>query len=252
MSAAPPQKKCPFIVGANFGRTGTVSLKLALEKLTGAPVYHMKNVMQGGDEHDQFWIAAARGQVSAGEMRAFLAPYAGAVDWPASAFVKLQLEAFPDAVVIISERDDAGWYKSVYNTVYEPVRVKWMWLLRKMLPSRRLHQSMMAAVVWDGVFGGRFDDAEHAKAVFREYKRSMASIVPPERLIVHTAKDGWGPLCKLLKVPVPDEPYPHANTGEETRAIVGGSMNKDAMYVARCAALLVGVAAVVWAGVRSK
>ena len=50
------------IIGAGFGRTGTMSLKAALEELGYGPCYHMTEVFEHPDEHAPLWEAAARGE----------------------------------------------------------------------------------------------------------------------------------------------------------------------------------------------
>ncbi len=68
-----------------MGRTGTHSLKLALERLTGEPCYHMVEVFQNMD-HCPVWTAAAKGDMP--DWNAFLTGYGSTVDWPSAAFWK--------------------------------------------------------------------------------------------------------------------------------------------------------------------
>src|SRR5439155_9959701 len=98
------------VVGAGLGRTGTGSLKLALERLLGGPSYHMREVF-GRPEHVPVWHAAVNGEVP--DWDDFLADYVAAVDWPASSFWPELSEAFPEAVVLLSVRDPHAWFASV-------------------------------------------------------------------------------------------------------------------------------------------
>ena len=99
------------VVGAGLGRTGTMSLKLALERLLGAPCYHMAEVFVH-PEHVAVWHAAARGEPV--DWHALFAGYAAAVDWPVGSFWPEVSAAFPDALdpaldaerrVVVEERE---------------------------------------------------------------------------------------------------------------------------------------------------
>ncbi|HUI26312.1 MAG TPA: sulfotransferase, partial [Candidatus Kryptonia bacterium] len=103
------------LIGAGLGRTGTMSLKLALERLLGAPCYHMLEVF-GHPDHIAAWHAAADGRMP--DWRALLADYAAAVDWPAAAFWPELSAAFPDAVVLLSVRDPQLWWQSASETIF--------------------------------------------------------------------------------------------------------------------------------------
>src|SRR5437660_377784 len=106
------------VVGAGLGRTGTHSLKLALERLLGEPCYHMAEVFQH-QEHVPIWHAAANGNMP--DWDALFAGYVAEVDWPASAFYKELSEAYPDAPVLLSFRDSEGWWESAHATIFAGV-----------------------------------------------------------------------------------------------------------------------------------
>jgi len=79
--------------------------------------------------------------------------------------------------------------------------------------------AMTDRLIWDGVFGGRFEDRGYAIEVFNCHNEEVSRFVPPDRLLVYEVKEGWGPLCSFLGVPVPDEePFPHVNDAEEFRS----------------------------------
>ncbi len=103
------------MVGAGLGRTGTHSLKVALEQLLGGPCYHMVEVLGRADQRDT-WAAAVRGEEV--DWATFLAPYRATVDWPAAAFWKELSEAAPDAKVVLSTRDADAWWESASETIF--------------------------------------------------------------------------------------------------------------------------------------
>jgi len=203
-----PERAGLRVIGAGVGRTGTTSLKAALERLLGAPCYHMLEVFQHRD-HVPHWHAAARGRMP--EWRELLAGYAAAVDWPASAFWPELCEAFPDALVVLSLRDPQAWWESadetIFPTIREPARepgwyAEWQAMVHAMLGSRF----------------GAIDDAASAMAAFERHNARVRELAPPERLLEWRAADGWEPLCAALDLPVPDEPFPRVNTRDEWRA----------------------------------
>jgi hypothetical protein len=102
------------VIGAGFGRTGTKSLKAALEELGFDPCYHMSELF-GHPEHVELWEAAARGKSV--DWNELLGGYRATTDWPACSFYEELMQSYPDAKVILTLRDPNRWYESTYNTV---------------------------------------------------------------------------------------------------------------------------------------
>ncbi len=198
------------VVGAGLGRTGTNSLKLALERLLGAPCYHMLEVLSH-PEHVPLWHAAVRGEKV--DFQALLSGYAAAVDWPASAFYKELAEAFPDAIVLFSVRDAASWWKSADATIFAG--------LRRQRQAEKTPWNEMVSDLLDRRFTpGCLDDRMASMAAFDRHTEEVRRSIPATRLVEWRPGDGWGPLCAALGVPVPTEPFPHVNTTDEFRARV--------------------------------
>lgn len=193
------------LIGAGVGRTGTLSLRHALETLLGEPCYHMFEVREH-PEHIPLWHAAARGE--AVDWRALLSPYGAAVDWPAAAFWPEIAAAFPDAVILLSTRDAEGWWRSASGTIFEVIReVSGPW--------REMVDAMLAAR-----FTAAIHDRVSALAAFEAHNRAVRARAPAARLVEWQPGDGWAPLCAALGLPVPDLPFPHVNSTEEFRARV--------------------------------
>jgi len=199
------------VVGAGVGRTGTHSLKLALEQLLGAPCYHMLEVF-GHPEHVPSWAAAADGSLT--DWDAIFTGYGAAVDWPAAAFWREISAAYPDALVLLSVRDPDSWWKSASNTIWEVSQRDtddefmngWLQMVRRMLDER---------------FTPDWQDEAKAKAAFVRHNDEVRKSVPTSRLLEWKGGDGWAPICAALGVPVPDEPFPHVNTTAEFRVMTG-------------------------------
>jgi len=215
------------IIGAGFGRTGTTSLKAALEALGFGPSYRLDEVFKH-PEQVAFWEAARRGERV--DWEGFFAGYGLAVDWPAFSFYGELMEAFPEAPVILTVRNPGRWYESVRSTIYgihklsagpAPVRLAFA-LAGLFAPAVTGIARLADAILWDGLFDGRFEDRSYAIEMFHRHNEEVRRRVPPERLLVYDVKEGWAPLCDFLGVEVPDEPFPHLNhTREMRRRLLG-------------------------------
>jgi Sulfotransferase domain len=200
------------VIGAGIGRTGTMSLKVALERLGLGPCFHGRHVL---DHRDRLplWMAAASG--GAVDVAGLFAGYQSTMDWPGAAFWRELVAAFPEAKVILTERDPDSWYESVARTIYpmfgsrtDPRAAR----ARAAVPGLDVMTDFTRLLIWDGpFFGGRFEDRDHAIAVFEAHNAAVRAEVPAERLLVCEAGVGWPTLCGFLDLPVPDEPYPHLN-----------------------------------------
>jgi hypothetical protein len=200
------------VVGAGLGRTGTVSLKSALERLLGAPCYHMTEVFAHLDDHVPVWHAAVRGEPV--DWEDLLGGYRAAVDWPVGAFWRPLGEAYPGAIVLLSVRDDAEtWWRSADRTVFEAMR-------REPPPELQAWYAMISDL-WTATMGERWDDPDVAMAAYERHNAEVRAGVPPERLVEWRPGDGWEPLCEALGLPVPEDRFPHENTTADFRAMAG-------------------------------
>lgn len=201
------------VVGAGLGRTGTHSLKVALEQLLGGPCYHMLEVFGRADQSDT-WAAAVRGEEV--DWASFLAPYRATVDWPAAAFWKELSEAAPDAKVVLSTRDADAWWKSASETIFAV-------LARGTAPddaAGRGEFAMISALL-DQRFTPEWQDRAGAMAAYEAHNARVRAEVPPSRLVEWHPGDGWAPLCAGLGLAEPAEPFPHLNSTSEFRAMTG-------------------------------
>ena len=213
------------VIGAGLGRTGTLSLHAALERLGFAPCEHMTNCF-AHPERFALWLEAAR-RKRAGEpidWRPLFTGYRATVDWPGVYFWREMIAAHPEAKVILTVRDPERWYDSARTTIYAATHA------RNATPAARLLYGVVAwanpkagrgfrtvkETVWDGTLGGKFEDRDAAMRIFEDHNREVEATVPAERLLVFDVKQGWEPLCAFLGVPVPpNEPFPHVNDASD-------------------------------------
>ena len=207
------------VIGAGFGRTGTMSQKAALEQLGFGPSFHMIDVARR-PELLPGWQAAADDEDV--DWKALLDGWASTVDWPACTFWQEIWAAFPDAKVLLSVRDPDAWYASCAKSIHASAQAA----ARGELEGGSVEVSpeamkMINGLIWDGTFKGRFDDKDFAIGVYQAHNELVQAKVPADRLLVYEVKEGWEPLCEFLDVPVPEGPMPHLNDATSFRAMVG-------------------------------
>lgn len=187
------------VVGAGLGRTGTKSLKFALERLLEQPCYHMVEVF-AHPEHVPLWHAAARGE--AVDWSLIFDGYAATVDWPSGAFWRELSAFYPDSLVILSYRDAEAWWKSASSTIF---------------PSMKETEGEWRAMI-DDLFKNRFtsdiDNREACIEAFHQHNEQVRNAGLGPRLLEWRTGDGWEPLCRTLNLEIPDEPFPHTNSTE--------------------------------------
>ena len=196
------------VIGAGFGRTGTMSLKLALEQLGFGPCYHMREVL-ARPPHDPVWHAATRGEPV--DWDTLFQGFASAVDWPVAAFWRELCHHYPDARFVLSVRDPRKWHESVMQTIFKALSST----PDPADPQACAHRAMTRDLILDRTFDRRLDDPLHAIGVYERHNQSVQDCIAAERLLVYETGSGWEPLCAFLGCAVPDEPYPHANNREE-------------------------------------
>lgn len=207
------------VIGAGFGRTGTMSQKAALEQLGFGPSFHMIDIARRPDLLPG-WQAAVDGEEV--DWEALLAGWESTVDWPACTFWEQIWAAFPDAKVLLSVRDSEAWYASCAKSIHASAQAA----VKGELEGGTIEVSpeamrMINDLIWNGTFKGRFDDKAFAMGVFEAHNEHVQREVPADRLLVYDVKQGWEPLCEFLEVPVPGGPMPHLNDATSFRAMVG-------------------------------
>jgi hypothetical protein len=195
------------VIGAGLPRTGTMTLKNALETLLGAPCHHMTEVFDRGETDPPAFLAAARGDYP--DWDELFAGYAAAVDWPGSAFYAELADHYPDAIVVLSRRDSfASWWKSAGNTVFRAMDAA-----DDFAPPVWLE---MIDAIWEKTFPGTDRANPEAlgalEAAYDRYHERVRATIPAERLVEFETGAGWQPLCDALGLPVPAEPFPHLNS----------------------------------------
>ena len=198
------------VIGAGAGRTGTETLRRALETLGFAPCHHMF-ALRDDPALVPPWLAVARREASP-DWDALFEGFEAQVDWPGAAFWREIAAHFAEARVILSVRDAAGWYDSLAATILPFVAAR-----GRHSPPHRNDMAEITERLLRRELGDPFD-RDRAMAAYERRLAEVREAIPPERLLELPMGAGWGPLCEFLGRPVPDAPYPSGNTAAEFRA----------------------------------
>jgi hypothetical protein len=200
------------IIGAGFGRTGTHSLKSAIEILGFGPCHHMYEVRRSA-EQIAYWTDAALG--AAMDWDKVFAGYNAQVDWPAAYYWEDLAMHFPEAKVILTHRDPEDWYESIKSTILPAAEIG---RSQDPDPMGRAGSDISYQIVLQKVFGGRLSDKAHAVRVYTKHLEQVKHVISPDRLLTYDVRDGWDPLCDFLGVDRPDQAFPSGNSTADFRA----------------------------------
>lgn len=202
----------PRVIGAGYGRTGTQSLKAALEHLGYQPCYSMVDVVLKrpgwNDGHLEAWHAfVCQGHPM--NWGWLFARYEACLDAPVHYCFRELTEAFPEAAVVLTVRDPQSWFESwqALQETSERVRVA---------TERDSHMRQWGELL-QALRARAFGDAVGRDATIRVFQKRVAEVqatVSPDRLLIFDVQQGWAPLCAFLGRPVPDVPFPHVNDRE--------------------------------------
>jgi hypothetical protein len=217
------------IIGAGFGRTGTMSTYTALNQL-GFPCYHMIEVLQNKANagHLDFWRRVAHSPPGAqADWEQVFAHYRACVDNPACCVWRELLEAYPGAKVLLTvhPQGPGAWYDSTIDTIYFTENVWQFKVLEIFTPFGRKFGDMSRRLIWGRVLGGVMHDRDAAIARYNKYVEEVKAAVPADRLLVFSVDQGWGPLCDFLGLPVPDTPFPNVNDRADVKKVIAGITN---------------------------
>ena len=202
------------VIGVGMPRTGTLSLKTALEQLGFGPCHHMVELFA----HPEQWPAWDRvGEGEDVDWEEIFGPYRSVTDAPGVYFWRDLVERYPAAKVVLTERDAERWYDSMQSTIFSPK-----------------HRETMGSTPVGALIGklaqrswpGRNSNLSHGPPprelmvqMFKDHNAAVRAEIAPERLLIYRVSEGWGPLCEFLGVAAPDTPFPRLNSSEEFHGI---------------------------------
>ncbi len=192
------------VIGAGFGRTGTESMKTALETLGLGPCQHMK-VLLADPKQEAYWrkVLQDEQQGKLPNWDEAYAEYNSGVDWPTAYYWRQLADYYPNAKILLTLRDADSWYESTANTILK--------VIKKLSDPDSIGLKMIS----EGVFHNRLEDRDYTIALYEKHNAEVRAAFPPERLLEYNLGDGWESLCKFLELPVPNESYPQSNASDE-------------------------------------
>jgi hypothetical protein len=135
-------------------------------------------------------------------------------DYPTSCFVDELLAAYPDAKVILTVRDNVDvWHKSVMDTLwigrfeFGKPRTAFRAFIQALIPKPvgiRVPQCIYKYTYLN-------DHPKLGRQAYLKHNAHVRDISPKDKFLEFNVKEGWGPLCDFLEVPVPDTPFPRVN-----------------------------------------
>ncbi len=205
------------VIGAGLGRTGTTSLLVALRQLLGKPCYHMSEVFDN-EGHVELWKQASNGELP--DWENFYNEYGATVDWPSAAFWSELSVVFPDALILLSERDAESWWSSASETIFQLDNI----------PGTDNNKRSMLESLFNNKFTPDYRDKYKAIAAYERHNLIVKESVPKDRLLIWNATQGWEPICNALDLPIPDAPFPKVNTRQQWQNRVNSKSNDEGMY----------------------
>lgn len=203
------------LIGTGVGRTGTYSLKLAINQLGLGPCHHMEEVLHNMPVQVPLWSAALNG---AADWQSIYDGYPSALDWPTVGFFRELYDAYPSAKFVLTLRSPESWADSFGGTIYQLLAGR-----DQAPPEMRDWLEMSARVIGNTGFPEGLD-RDGLIAAFVAHNDAVRATIPAGQLLEFEVKEGWGPLCEFLEVPVPDEPFPRTNHREEFWDRVNGNL----------------------------
>ncbi len=201
------------VIGVGVGRTGTYSLKLAINELGLGPCHHMEEVLHNQPVQVPLWVEALKRNADWG---AIFSDYKSAVDWPTARFYQELSEVYPSAKFILTHRSPESWAQSFSQTIYKFLAEK-----EHAPKEMKAWLDMCGDVISETGFPPNLDIGA-LESAFIEHNEAVKAAIPAQQLLVYQVKEGWEPLCKFLGKPVPEKPFPRTNDRSEFWDLVSG------------------------------
>jgi len=207
------------VIGAGFGRTGTMSIKMALEQLGLGPCHHMEEVFKNPEQLSYWQAAADRLPV---EWEDVFSGYNSAIDWPSTHYWRELADIYPDSKILLSLRPADRWWGSFSGTIKKLLEI------RHTIPDEypRSILDMAYKLIAEQTFKGGMDDKAIVLSEYQKRIDDVKQTIPADRLLVFEVTEGWAPLCEFLNLPIPDVEFPRSNSKEEFWEVFGAG-NSD-------------------------
>lgn len=196
------------IIGAGWGRTGTRSLKTALDILGyncyhGCYVFYPELKKQDVDFFINASILHNKNKGNEIDFSKILEGFDAGVDINISKFYKELFIQNPKAKVILTIRDFNKWYDSFNNTLFTADQQN--------AKKEKMVFELFNKMYYETLFEGQFRNKEFIIQKYKDHIEEVKSIIPKDQLLLFDITQGWEPLCKFLNKEIPNETFPNTN-----------------------------------------
>ncbi|KAF2733204.1 hypothetical protein EJ04DRAFT_396055, partial [Polyplosphaeria fusca] len=209
------------VIGAGYSRTGTLSMAMALETLLSGPVMHGGSQLLGReDAYVRLWsrIFDAHAKNDRNLLLKILhqatAGFVAITDAPGNCFIEELLELYPEAEVVCVRRDKDRWWQS-WKAVTNTAGQGFLRGFLLVVPGKRWFPVLVQQFLGqqEKQFGPMGPDR------MDEHNAYAREVTPREKFHMMNLGEGWGPLCDILRKPVPSDPFPRANDAEAVEGL---------------------------------
>ncbi len=194
------------LIGAAFPRTGTMSIKHAIEMLGVGPCYHMHELFLH-PEHIPLWMQAR--QTSTFDWTRVMAGYQASLDTPACLYWRELADYFPQAKVLLTVRDPSSWYDSIAATIHP--------IVYRPESAANHALAMVKELFFESYLQGQFLDKKATMQRYTDYCNEVRQYIDPARLVEYSVAQGWPALCEIFQQPVPNQDFPRSNSRADFR-----------------------------------
>ncbi|MDJ0593663.1 MAG: sulfotransferase [Pleurocapsa sp. MO_226.B13] len=204
----------PRVLVVGMSRTGTDSMKRAMEILYGEPAYHM-SVVLNKPQHLQFWSNLAFGLVRPEEAdwQQVFQGFVATTDMPSAYYFEHIAKTFPEAKVILTLRDEQEWIESHCRLVQATLRFRFIRFLPPLNRFWPFAEQLNRLIFGEESIDNNVINQRVVLTAYRNHNERVRQIIPAERLLEFNVQKGWSPLCEFLGVQTPSTPFPHRNAG---------------------------------------
>ncbi|PGH27347.1 hypothetical protein AJ80_01059 [Polytolypa hystricis UAMH7299] len=224
MASKGPTRKVPVeVLHLSMPRTGSVSMMSAYNTL-GLTTYHGFDFMARSSDQ-VVWEKAIDGKFygkgkpfEKEDFDAFLGEFAVLSDFPVIEFAEELVKMYPEAKVVLVDRDLDKWYHSFKTQI---IAASYTWMVRVMTSFLDHFLTARAATTMLKLEHAMFNCSDqegferNAKETYQKHYEKVRNLVPKERLLEYKLGSGWEPLCEFLGKEVPQEEFPFKNETKE-------------------------------------
>lgn len=198
------------ILGAGLGRTGTYSLKLALELLDYGKCYHMFELLKQRSDIT-YWEQLENNEDV--DYESLFEGYQSTVDYPSCCYIEQLIKVYPDAKVILTTRNFESWHSSALKTILtiNPTIIQMVGIILKQPFSKKARDLRRIGDYINKIIDRRMLNINEARVLYEEHNQRIKDLVPADNLLIYDVLEGWEPLCRFLNRDIPVVDFPHEN-----------------------------------------